>query len=1067
MLHRRINFSAALCLAAVFSFAQTPSVRNGGFEEASGGTAIDWTIQRTGAGGNISSDRGIAHSGAWSMKIAHSRPGSSAVLSSPVNLEIGKLYRVSGWIRTDNAVADPATRYPTAVAATLTMASFPFTNNATVVGGTNGWTKSEALFFATRSDDRVILRFGYNGGATGSAWFDDIIVEKVDDITAYVPMETVRWFGPAFRYTDRGWTFVHIEGKPYERGYQYGSLLAKEIASYMDKLAIRANADNPVAGWQGVRALADALMLRRYDPEYLEEMKGIAEGTASTGTMFRGRGIDLLDIVTLNSAVDLGQLGEGLNKSAHGLSGRTFRAEEDEINAAERLHKCSSFIANGQATRDGKIVFGQLFMWSGYTGVHWDVVCDVVPAKGHRLVYQTFPGGIHSGADFYLNSAGIMIGETTVAQTPFDPEGEPQSSRIRKAAQYAGSIDDVVDILTTRNNGLYTNDWLIGDTRANEIGILLLGTKKHKLWRSGKGEFPGGTTGFYWSVNNAKDPEVRKEYIPDPSDAPFDLVFSPWNRDLSFVDFYRRTKGSIDATEAVNVLATSPINRPHACDGKVTTSAMAERMVFLANYGKVTMREKIPDRNSRLMPDLPGVAPHLSLGYSAFSPVFVSEKLKALKRRDDRRSVAGNLPDSFGAVSDEFSYDKRQLWRNTVFPASEGDNWFVSGTAAYWNMLNALPADPGAAMPAMRDALTEMNCRLLYTVAREGSVVPLAAVRMYDRYGQYVIPRIRGTYALHQLRLLLGNGAFGALMNSVHDRFREKAMSSSQFLSMTEEAGGKEAGAWVRQWLERADLPDPRVRVAVIPAGDSSRVTLTVIQEGKPYAFLTSVSIETDGQRVWKKMKVRASRDTLTFTVNGTPRKIVVNAGNEIPVPRKEYAVFSNYFDDFSSSVIVYGTGRHIEANHGAALRFQTVLADQFTETFAPIRQDGEMTEEDLRSKDLLVLGGDADNSLVARVARHAGVETGKNWFRWQGKTYGEADDGLFVATSNPFNPTRMAYLFLGNSALQVYQMTKRSTGLPSWGLWKGDQTVGRGYLPVESLIFNPEGGEWRPISEN
>jgi len=68
-----------------------------------------------------------------------------------------------------------------------------------------------------------------------------------------------------------------------------------------------------------------------------------------------------------------------------------------------------------------------------------------------------------------------MIGETTVLQTPFKADGEPQSSRIRKAAQYASSIDDVVKILSRKNNGLYTNDWLIGDAKTDEIAILLLG----------------------------------------------------------------------------------------------------------------------------------------------------------------------------------------------------------------------------------------------------------------------------------------------------------------------------------------------------------------------------------------------------------------------------------------------------------------------------------------------------------------------------------------------------------------------------------------------------------------
>ena len=173
----------------------------------------------------------------------------------------------------------------------------------------------------------------------------------------------------------------------------------------------------------------------------------------------------------------------------------------------------------------------------------------------------------------------------------------------------------------------------MGDTKTDETAILLLGTNTHKLWRSGKGDFPGGTKGFYWSVNNAKDPEVRKEYVPDPNNAPFDVVFGPVNRDVAFVNYFEREKGKIDAVSAVNVIATSPINRPHACDGKVTTSEMAEKMVFLAHFGKVTQREKFPERGSRRMPDLPNAIPHLTLGYTAFSPVVITEKLQALKAK--------------------------------------------------------------------------------------------------------------------------------------------------------------------------------------------------------------------------------------------------------------------------------------------------------------------------------------------------------------------------------------------------------------------------------------------------
>ncbi len=291
-------------------------------------------------------------------------------------------------------------------------------------------------------------------------------------------------------------------------------------------------------------------------------------------------------------------------------------------------------MATGPATKDGRPVFGQIFMWAGYTGVHFNVVADVVPSKGNRLVYQTYPGGIHSGTDFYMNSAGILIGETTVAQTPWNIDGTPMSNRIRKAAQYASSIDDVARILREKNNGMYTNDWPIADVKTNEVAILLLGTNKSKLWRTKEDLAPFGTPGFLWANNNPRDPEVRKEYGVQPDDAPYDLAFGPWDRDVAFRKWYDTVKGKIDAIETVNLWASSPINRPHACDGKVTTAEMAEKLVFLAHYGKVTLREKFPSAGNRRMPDHPGAIPHLTLGYAVFSPVFIAEKLKEAKAQE-------------------------------------------------------------------------------------------------------------------------------------------------------------------------------------------------------------------------------------------------------------------------------------------------------------------------------------------------------------------------------------------------------------------------------------------------
>ncbi len=1012
----------------------------------------DWTIQPQEIPSylQVRTDTANFHSGGKSISIELTQYGSCTIISQPTTLQVGHLYRLSAWVKTQAALARETDRYPTSVPACIAMQSFPFTNHSPALGGTNDWQKIETLFIATKSKDRVHLNVGFNGAAVGKIWFDDIKVEKVDDISSYIPMETLKWFGPAFRYTDKGWIFVHIEGKPYERGYQYGYLLASEIVEFIRKSAIRVNENNIVNGWDQIRNIADAYFLRKYDEEYLTEMKGIADGAAKAGAAFESRSIDLQDIVAINSAIDISYVWSSLRTTPHLLTGKSFLKAEDELNIPMREHKCSGFLANGPATPNGDMVFGQIFMWSGYTGVHWNVMCDIVPEKGHRLVYETFPGGIHSGADFYLNAAGIVIGETTVSQTPFDSDGTPQSYRIRKAAQYASSIDDVVKIMTQKNNGMYTNDWLIADAKTNETAILLLGTKKYKLWRSSSHQFPGDTNGFFWSNNNPKDEEVRKECLSNPDNAPYDLIFSPWNRDLAFVDFYRKFKGKIDAIAGVNLWASSPINRSHACDGKITDTEMARNMVFLAHFGKVTLREKFPQKDYRLMPDLPGAQPHLSLGYSVVSPVFIADQLKAMKKTyvepQPQNKPRDNNPSSAEPV---FTYDSRSLWFNTVYPASNKENWFISGTAAYWQFLKRFSSDTSKNISTSRDFLTDLNLKLNYVSSREMPIAPVQAQSIYNAYGHYQFPRIRGTFLLHQLRLMMGNQAFSQFMNTIHDLYREKPVTNQNIIAEAEKIAGKPLKPFFTQWLERSDLPQITLSASTQQTDKVWKVTLDVKQAQTPFQFFTTIAIETQKNTRWEKIEVTSPQQTFEFTCEEKPLKLIFNAGNDIPVSRENFYIFPNYADEFHNILFVYGTSQQIEANHTLTLRFRDLLADQFTEILLPVIQDNQIDNTLLATHDFIVLGSPSDNTFTRQLMEKLSIPFGKNYFTWMGKTYGSSDDGLIAVFPNPYNSQKTIYLIIANSALQLYRMTRVYNFLPSWAIFNADQIVLKGYHPV------------------
>jgi hypothetical protein len=1042
----------ALLLALPAAAADQPvAVPNSGFETA-GPVALPsgWSVDGPAPAG-ATVRRADGGRGGAAIELGADAPAALAVLSEKVALQVGHVYRLSAWVKTREATADPLARYPTAVAATLSMASFPFTNHSPAVAGTRDWTRVETTFVATAAADRVRLDLGRNGTATGRAWFDDVTLAEVGDITEVIPLERVRWEGPAFRYEDRGWIFVHVEGAPYARGRQFGKLVSDEIAAYIQKLSIRRDAKDPAHGWGGLRTLADALMLRRYDPEFLEEMKGIADGAAAAGAEVHGRKVDLLDVVTMNSAIDLDSMEGALPVTPSAVTGRSFLSAEDELAVPDRVHKCSSLTATGPATTDGRPVFFQIFMWDGYTGLHFNVVLDVVPERGRRFVMQTFPGGIHSGTDFYMNDAGILIGETTVLQTPFDAEGTPQSNRIRKAIQYGTSIDEVAAILREKNNGMYTNDWTLADVKRDESAILLLGTAKSKLWRSTDQPAPFGTPGFLWANNNARDAGVRREVAAQPEDAPFDSTFTPANRDVAFRRFYEEHKGKIDVHSAVRLMASSPINRPHACDGKVTDAQMAEKLVFMAHQGKVTLREKFPAAGSRRMPDLPGAVPHLTYGYATFSPIFIGEQLKAARAARTGTKAPSPLATEAKAVADRYSFTRDDLWHGTFFPASDADNWLVAGSAAYWQILRGLPEKAADRPDALARALGSLRSRLAYVTSREADVAAAKGGVAYDRYAPALVPRVKGAFALHQLRLLSGNKAFFPLMKDFHARHRGQEVTTGQFLAAARESLGRDVEADLRPWLDRTGVPEPTPSVGVAPQGKEWRVTVRATQPAEGYRLATTVAVEAADKRFLFPMTVEGAKGESAFTVPEKPRRVMFDGLADFPAATLRRYAFSSFAEEFANTLIVYGTGRQVEANHTLALRFQSVLADAFSESLPPVVQDAEADDAALAAHDLFVLGDPRDNALLARLLPKLPVESGPGYFRFEGATYADERDGLYLALPSPFAPQRVLHVLLANSPLQLYEMTKAyRAGTPAWAVFRGEKVEKEGHFPVE-----------------
>jgi hypothetical protein len=318
-----------------------------------------------------------------------------------------------------------------------------------------------------------------------------------------------------------GWIIVRLTGTPAEVGFQHGAALATEIEGVLKSLKVLMTHDG-MKDWEFFRRAAEKVLWPKIEQEYRDEIKGIVAGAASQGVKF-----DLWDAVVLNA-----------NQELYGYYTEWYDKQHDKKHSVGE--HCSAFVATGSWTKDGRPLLAHN-CWTDYAiGARWNVIFDIRPASGHRFIMDGLPGMIHSGDDFGINGAGIMIAETTIGSFHgFDPEGIPECVRARKAMQYASSIDDFAKVMKTGNNGGYANNWLVADRKNGEVASLELGLKHVTLERTRDGYFVGSNY------------PVNPELIRDETDFnPKDLGSSANARRKRWEALMAEYKGRIDVDAA-------------------------------------------------------------------------------------------------------------------------------------------------------------------------------------------------------------------------------------------------------------------------------------------------------------------------------------------------------------------------------------------------------------------------------------------------------------------------------------------------------------------------------------
>ena len=400
-------------------------------------------------------------------------------------------------------------------------------------------------------------------------------------------------------YNLNGWTYISIKGSPKERGYAYGYLIAdifKNIQNMLEFLSWNTYGQHWSFFIEGGKTSLKETIMQEF-PEIYEEMLGIAEGCIAGNT---DTSVD--EIVAWNNCFTLF---DGWYSGVSGLGG----SKEGGYRKTGAADKCSAFIANGDYTADGKIVVAHNSFTEFLDGQYNNVILDINPTEGHRILMQTSAGWTWSGTDFFVTKAGILGTETTIGGFNKYENNYTIACRIRKAMQYGNTLDDYTEILLRGNSGDYANSWLFGDTNTNEILRIELGLKYHNIERTMNGCFIG--------FNSTYDPRIRNL---ECSDSGFhDIRRHQGARRVRLDDLMTKYKGKLNVQLAQEIIADhydvylnkenkcsrtvcghyeldareymSDPSRPKpfqprgAVDGCVADSTMIQNMSFMGRWG--------------------------------------------------------------------------------------------------------------------------------------------------------------------------------------------------------------------------------------------------------------------------------------------------------------------------------------------------------------------------------------------------------------------------------------------------------------------------------------------------
>jgi hypothetical protein len=121
--------------------------------------------------------------------------------------------------------------------------------------------------------------------------------------------------------------------------------------------------------------------------------------------------------------------------------------------------------------------------------------------------------------------------------------------------------------------------------------------------------------------------------------------------------------------------------------------------------------------------------------------------------------------------------------------------------------------------------------------------------------------------------------------------------------------------------------------------------------------------------------------------------------------------------EERDKTLIVYGTGDEEAANRNTATALQEAIRAHWSNEIVHIKADKDISDEELRTHHLLLIGRPTVNRIVERFRDYWPVTFGSQSFSSRGETFAHPNSAVLTAAGNPLNSRYSAVVLAGLSA--------------------------------------------------